>query len=101
MSLQPVRPRGIGSGTAHFVVHLTLFGLAATVPLLLGESAWQEAGRALALVFLAGGVEIGQALIYRKRMEWKDVEFDALGVLIAFLLVRFYRRWGGRRLILR
>jgi hypothetical protein len=101
MSLQPVRPRGIGSGTAHFILHVTLFGLAAMVPLLLGESGLQQAARALSVVFLAGGVEIGQALIYHKRIEWRDVEFDALGVLIAFVLVRFYRRCGGRRLILR
>jgi hypothetical protein len=92
MSLQPIRLRGIVTGTPHAWLHILLFASAAPIPLLLAANAWHEAARAFYLICFAAVVEICQSALYRKPVEWNDVGFDALGVLGAFAVVRLCRR---------
>jgi hypothetical protein len=91
MSLQPIRPNGLGTGPGHIVLHIVLFASAASVPLLLAEDGWHEAARAFCLICFAACVEIAQSALYRKPIEWSDVGFDAVGVLGVFAAVRVYR----------
>ena len=93
LSLQPLRPhRLITRPAGHFVLHILLFGSAAVVPLLLSRNRRQQAVRALCLFCLASAIEFCQALIYVKHMEWKDVEIDGFGILIAFTAMSL---WSG------
>jgi hypothetical protein len=98
LSLQPLRLRATSHGSAgHLVLHLVLFGSAAVGPLLLSGNRIQEAARALSFFCLAGAVEFTQSWIYRyPHPEWKDFEVDGIGVLIAFLAIRFCRIRSAR-----
>ena len=99
LSLQPLRLRAASHGRGgHVVLHVALFGFAAVAPLLLSQNGSQEAARALYVLCLAGAVEIVQGHIYRFHTEWKDVTFDAVGILIAFLVIRLYRVRRNRNL---
>ena len=92
LSLQPVRVRATSHGAGHLVLHIVLFGLAAVVPLLLSGNRTQEAARALYVFGLACAVEIAQSRIYHYHPpEWRDIEIDGIGILIAFLVIRFCR----------
>lgn len=88
ISLQPLRPRATIRGTsAHVVVHILAFGLAAAAPLRLSVSRLQLWLRTLYLLGLAAGIEIGQAVIYHQHTEWTDFEADGIGITIALLAI--------------
>jgi len=92
LSLQPLRLHAAIPGTAsHFLLHLLLFGFAAVIPLLLSVSPAHETARALCVFCLTGAIEIAQGLIYGFRTEWRDLATDGIGILIAFLAIRFWR----------
>ena len=51
----------------------------------------QEWVRALGVLFLGIGIEMGQSLIYGHHTEWKDFKADVLGVLAALVMIRGVR----------
>jgi hypothetical protein len=51
----------------------------------------QECARVICVLGLTGAIEISQGLIYGFRTEWRDLEADGIGVLIAFVAIRFWR----------
>ena len=88
-SLQPLRLRAIAGGKPlHPALHVIVYGLAALFPLLLTVNRMQEWGRALGVLFLGIGIEMGQSLIYRHRTERRDFKADLLGVLTALVMIR-------------
>jgi glycopeptide antibiotics resistance protein len=92
LSLQPLRLHGAIRGTAsHIFLHVLLFGFAAVIPLLLSVNRAQECARVICVLGLTGAIEISQGLIYGFRTEWRDLEADGIGVLIAFVAIRFWR----------
>jgi hypothetical protein len=92
LSLQPLRLHAAMRGTlSHFLLHVVLFGFAAVIPLLLSANPADESARALCVFCLTGAIEIAQGLIYGFRTEWRDFAADGIGVLIAFLAMRFWR----------
>jgi hypothetical protein len=92
LSLQPLRLHAAIRGTAsHVLLHVLLFGSAAVIPLLLSVNPAHECARALCVFCLTGAIEIAQGLIYGRRTEWQDLATDGIGVLIAFLAIRFWR----------
>jgi hypothetical protein len=92
LSLQPLRLHSAIRGTAsHFLLHVLLFGLAAVIPLLLSSNRVHESARAFCVFCLTGAIEIAQGLIYGFRTEWRDLEADGIGVLIALLAIRVWR----------
>jgi hypothetical protein len=99
VSLQPLRLHATIRGTAgHFFLHTLLFGFAAVIPLLLSMNPAHESARAFGVFCLTGALEIAQSLIYRFRTEWRDLEADGIGILIAFLAIRVWRiRMGHAR----
>jgi hypothetical protein len=77
-----------------------MFGFAASGPLLLSGNWVQESARAACVFCLAAGIEIAQRLIYSHHTEWWDFEIDAVGILTAFVAIRFWRirrQWAERR----
>jgi VanZ family protein len=91
-SLQPLRLRAIAGGKPlHPALHVIVFGLAALFPLLLSANRMQEWVRALGILFLGIGIEMGQSFIYGHRTEWRDFRADVLGVLGAVVMIRCAR----------
>jgi hypothetical protein len=92
ISLQPWRPKAFLRGTIwHWPLHAMAFGAVALFPLLLSRNRRQELVRAILVVGLALAVEYVQGRIYRHPTEWRDVQANGAGVLLAYGLVR-----GGR-----
>jgi len=60
-------------------------------PLLLSVNRMQEWVRAIGILFLGIGVEMGQSFIYGHRTEWRDIRADVLGVLAALITIRCAR----------
>jgi hypothetical protein len=90
LSLQPYRLRATYRGTtAHLVLHVAAFAVAALFPSLLSPNRMRAWVNALCLCALAGVIEFSQSVIYRQRTEWTDLEADLFGILLAFVLTRF------------
>jgi hypothetical protein len=88
-SFQPLRLRAISGGRPlHAALHVIVFGITALLPLLLCVNRVQEWARALGVLCLGIGIEVGQSLLYRHRTEWKDFRADVLGILAAVVVVR-------------
>jgi len=83
-SLQPWRWKATSGPTpTHLGLHALVFGIAALSPILLSRTRLNGWLRALGVVALAAAIELAQAVLYRHRMEWHDLQADALGVLLA------------------
>ncbi len=92
LSLQPLRLHGVIRGRAsHLFLHALLFGFAAVIPLLLSVNRAQECARVICVFGLTAAIEIAQGLIYGFRTEWRDLAADGVGILIAFVAIRFWR----------
>lgn len=95
-SLQPLRVRAIASGKPlHPLLHVFLFGLAAALWLIRSTRGTEQLIRACGVLLLAVGLETAQSLLYGHRTEWRDFWSDALGVLIALVAARVFRRRIG------
>ena len=91
-SFQPLRLRAIAGGKPlHPALHVIVYGLAALFPLLLSVNRIQEWVRALGVLFLGVGVEMGQSFLYGHRTEWRDFRADALGVVFVLITIRCAR----------
>jgi hypothetical protein len=91
-SLQPARPR-LSTGV-HREIHWLAFGGAALLLFCLSRGLRQEVLSAFATVLLGLSLEVLQHIVYRNRMEWRDVVDDALAICAAFVL---YRLTGARK----
>ena len=92
-SLKPARP-GLVTGV-HWEIHWLAFAGGALLLFLLSSTRRQEILRAFAIFFLGLSLEFLQHLIYRNRLEWRDIADDGVAILVAFAL---YRLLGARKL---
>jgi cell shape-determining protein MreD len=92
-SLQPIRPSFMRSQSlGHRTGHAIAFGATAWFLVALSRSRREQWMTAFIVVCVAAGIEILQQLIYTTRhFEWWDFRDDALGVLLAILLVQWAR----------
>jgi hypothetical protein len=88
ISLQPYRPRGESRSIVHRALHIIAFGSTGLILLALGTGGKQEWTATLTVVCLAVAIESAQHLLYRGPFEWWDVRDDAIGLLLAVLVIR-------------
>ena len=92
-SLQPSRP-GVVTGH-HREIHWVAFAGAAFLLFSVSSTRRQQILRAFAIFILGVSLEFLQHLIYRNRMEWRDIADDGVAILAAFAL---YRLTGASKL---
>ncbi len=88
-SLQPARPGPVAG--LHREIHWLAFAGVAFLLLLIAHTRRQEIRSAFAMCVLGLSLEYLQHLIYRNRMEWRDVRDDTLAIAAAFALYRLAR----------
>jgi hypothetical protein len=93
-SLQPARP-GIVTGL-HREIHWLAFAGAALLLFSLSRTRRQRILGALTIFLLGFSLELLQHLIYRNRLEWRDIADDGLAILLAFALYRLTGAWKPR-----
>lgn len=92
-SLRWVVPHARAGTTAHRIEHVIAFGLLGLLVLPLSRNRAEEWGVVLILLGLGAALELGQHTFFRNvPFEWWDARDDAIGVLVAWLLVRSARR---------
>jgi hypothetical protein len=93
-SLQPARPGAVKG--FHRGIHWVAFAGAALLVFALSRTRRREILGAYAVLLLGVSIEVAQHLIYRNRLEWRDIADDALAILAAFALYRLTGAWKPR-----
>jgi hypothetical protein len=73
-------------GRLHYWGHLVVFSVVGYVASRTARSPWGHIVVFLSAVIFGLGIEIGEHLVFRSPLEWKDVLVDAFGVIAGTLL---------------
>jgi hypothetical protein len=84
-------PRTPHGSLTHWAAHVLAFAIPGLMLLPLCRNTGQKWAAALALVCLAGLLELRQHQIFGQPVEWWDIRDDGIGILLASFLLRFNR----------
>lgn len=90
-SLQPARPGSVKG--FHREIHWVAFAGGAVLLFALSKTRRREILGAGGIFLLGVSLEVAQHLIYRNRLEWRDMFDDGLAILAAFVLYRLTGAW--------
>jgi hypothetical protein len=77
----------------HREIHFVGFAVAAVLVFALSKTRRREVLGAGAIFLLGVALEVGQHLMYRNRVEWRDMVDDGAAIAVAFGLYRLAGAW--------